>query len=196
MSEPDSRDPIPLQKETGASGRPKYALPAVLGGSLGLAALVGAYAYTKPREKPAPAPVHAAAVHDPDMQTPPVETAEEKADDERRYQAQAMQEQVQELLCQETAQRYMKATTAIQLQRSIHISQANGCGWKYIMAADARTHDLTPEALEAASGIEEHDVPAVDGDESETRSKLDEMSRKLSDQDSELSRLRYRSNYR
>lgn len=64
-------------------------------------------------------------------------------------------------ICAGIAARYLSADKPVDLQRQVQLSQANGCGWRSIMDADAAKHGLGKADLEAAKEISEEDVTAV-----------------------------------
>jgi len=175
--------------------RLRNVLSLVLGLILIIAVVYGMTRLAGPRTPP-PAAAETSTTPEPEAgkETPP--TPRELAEEEARLDRLATIDQVRVLLCRETAERYMAARTGVQLARAIQISQANRCGWKYIMAEDAKTHGLTPEALEAAAEVEQGEVSSADGGAAGMAGDLDAMRRKLSNQESEISRLRYRSYYR
>ena len=71
------------------------------------------------------------------------------------------QNAVREKICAGIAARYLSVDTAVGLQRQVQLSQANGCGWRSIMSADAATHGLSEADLRTAEDISEEEVTAI-----------------------------------
>lgn len=121
----------------------------------------------------------------------PKQTAEEKAEEDKRVRQMVMEGQVRDELCQDLAKRYLAAKSSVELARNVQLSQANQCGWRAIMENDAETHDFTPEALAVAKKLEEGEVTSVDG-AAGLSDKIDRLQSKVNDVQSDVNSLKYR----
>lgn len=113
--------------------------------------------------------------------TPPAPVETEDPEVVARGRQLAMQPAVRQQMCTNYAKRYHSAKTSLDLQRSIQLSQAAGCGWQAIFNTDAPTHDLSPEALAVALGIEAENVPTLGTFMADQEEKIDAIDSKVSE---------------
>jgi hypothetical protein len=111
---------------------------------------------------------------------------------EARARQLALVPTVRKQLCQGYAARYNGAKTPVELAKAIHLSQAASCGWSEILHADAKTHELSPEALEVALGMDAEDVPTMGSTLADQAEMIDSMDSKLTAMKDDVEAIRRR----